>query len=294
MNKKDPESPFESYLHTAYQRTIMHDLGMCVERTGSHTVQITLPIQERFHQYSGVVHGGILLLLAESAASILTCLHLDLNTHCALGMQVTANHIRPARSGVLKAVPRILHQGRSTCLCDVSIFAEEDKLVSTARVTLLLRPQVQQGQYEADCQGTRWSKQVETVHLASTQENRFQRSSSRDDREGYRNNRRSDRFGSDRRGGSRGRSNRFDSRGHEGNRSSSRDDRGGNRDNRRSDRFDSDQRGGSKGRSNRFDSRGYEGNRSSSRDDRGGNRDNRRSDRFDSDRRNRHERGGKR
>ncbi|MEM7402718.1 MAG: hotdog fold thioesterase [Myxococcota bacterium] len=256
LNRQDP---FENYLHTAYQRTIMQDLGMCIERTGRHSLSITLPVQEKFHQYSGVVHGGILLLLAESAASMLACLHLDLTTHCALGMQVSANHIRPARAGVLKAVPSMLHQGRSTCVCEVAIYGEEEKLVSTARVTLLLRPQTQQGQYEADCRGTRWSKQVETIQLAAPEKKLPLYRDHRDDNRGGRG---SDRFGSHaRRDGHRGSDRRrFGSRDDEGRGSSSGYDRGSDRHARGSQRFrgnarrdDRGDRGDFRGR---FDARG--------------------------------------
>ncbi|MEM7495664.1 MAG: hotdog fold thioesterase [Myxococcota bacterium] len=164
---------FEEYLQTAYQQSVMHELGIQVKQTGQGMVELTLPVGERFHQVTGVVHGGIHLLLAESAASILTSLHLDLRTHCALAMQVSANHIRPARGGLLRAVPALLHQGRGTCVCNVDIFDEESKLVSTARVTLLVRPLGEKGQYEADFENARWTRRAEFESARERRPDRF-------------------------------------------------------------------------------------------------------------------------
>lgn len=164
---------FEEYLQTAYQQSVMHELGIQVKQTGEGMVELTLPVDERFHQVTGVVHGGIHLLLAESAASILTSLHLDLRTHCALAMQVSANHIRPARGGLLRAVPALLHQGRGTCVCNVDIFDEESKPVSTARVTLLVRPLGEKGRYEADFENARWTRKAEFESAQEKRPDRF-------------------------------------------------------------------------------------------------------------------------
>ena len=188
-NATDEHEAFEKYLQTAYQRSVMHELGIQVKRTEQGMVELILPVDERFHQVTGVVHGGIHLLLAESAASVLTSLHLDLRTHCALAMQVSASHVRPARGGSLRAVPVLLHQGRGTCVCNVDIFDKENKLVSTARVTLLVRPLGEKGQYEADFENARWTRRAEFVEAQEKRPDRFPARSSSDRFKGPRDDR---------------------------------------------------------------------------------------------------------
>jgi uncharacterized protein (TIGR00369 family) len=105
--------------------------------TGPERVTATMPVTPRHHQPFGVLHGGVSVVLAETAASIGAYLAAP-DGHTAVGMEVNANHVRSVQKGRLAAVATPLHTGRTTHVWDVKIHHEGEKLVCISRCTLAI------------------------------------------------------------------------------------------------------------------------------------------------------------
>ena len=101
-------------------------------------VVATMPIGPNHRQQVGYLHGGVSVVLAESAASFGTALNIDMNKQMAFGLEINANHLRPKRDGRLTAVATIIHRGRTTCVWDIKINDEDDKLVCISRCTVAI------------------------------------------------------------------------------------------------------------------------------------------------------------
>jgi uncharacterized protein (TIGR00369 family) len=106
-------------------------IPMRFEEVSKERVVMTLEVDGRMHQPMGLLHGGVSVVLAESAAST------GANLNCApgmvaLGQEINANHIRSIREGVLRAVAEPMHVGRS------SISAIRDEQSADLRVAMHL------------------------------------------------------------------------------------------------------------------------------------------------------------
>lgn len=120
-------------------QTILEVLGIeFVEETPERVVA-TMPVDSRHHQPFGILHGGASVVLAETVASVGA--HLNAGPgRTAVGMEINANHIRPIRSGLLRALATPAHVGRSSSVWEVRITDEQDRLVCISRCTLAFVP----------------------------------------------------------------------------------------------------------------------------------------------------------
>ncbi|MDO4510725.1 MAG: PaaI family thioesterase [Bacteroidales bacterium] len=94
----------------------------------------TLKVTKAVSQPAGFMNGGTSLAVAENLAGIGSSA-LD-TEHFPMGLNVTANHLHAVPIGqTIKAVAKILHQGKTTHVWNVDIFDEEGTLCFTSRVT---------------------------------------------------------------------------------------------------------------------------------------------------------------
>ena len=123
------------------KNTLMEVLGIkCIE-IGDDYVVSTMPVDHRTHQPMGLLHGGASAALIESIGSVGSTLLLDLSKENPVGLEVNANHVNAVKSGMVKAIGKIVHAGKRTHLWQVDIFdMETDKLVCTGRLTIMIVP----------------------------------------------------------------------------------------------------------------------------------------------------------
>lgn len=119
--------------------TVFAPLGIRVERWDPDAFGVALDIDERHHQHLGVLHGGVSVLLAESAASMAAAMSVDLQRFTVAGVDINATHLKPKRGGTLHATARALFRGRSTQVYAIDIADETGELVCVARCTIAVR-----------------------------------------------------------------------------------------------------------------------------------------------------------
>ncbi|WP_018086130.1 hotdog fold thioesterase [Desulfurispora thermophila] len=127
-----------STLTLNHEKTIHKSLGIEIEKATPDEVVLTMPVDERTHQPFGILHGGASVVLAESAASIGAYLNCDPSRQTAVGLEINANHIRPKRSGTVRARAVPLHKGRSTMVWEIKITDEQEKLICVSRCTMAI------------------------------------------------------------------------------------------------------------------------------------------------------------
>ncbi len=123
------------------RNTLMEVLDMqCVE-VGDDYLIATMPVNEKTHQPMGLLHGGASAALIESIGSMGSSLLLDLEKEVPVGLEINANHVGGMKSGVLKAIGKIVHAGKRTHVWQVDLFDEAtDKLICTGRLTVMVVP----------------------------------------------------------------------------------------------------------------------------------------------------------
>lgn len=119
------------------RRTVFHALGIAIQKLDADETIVSLNVDERHFQHVGLVHGGIYVLLAESAASLAAACTLTDEASSVVALEINANHLQSVTKGKLMAKSHALHQGKRTLVYEVHVVNEHNKLISIARCTLM-------------------------------------------------------------------------------------------------------------------------------------------------------------
>jgi 1,4-dihydroxy-2-naphthoyl-CoA hydrolase len=130
---------FIGIVESRNRRTVFEPLGIRVASYDPDKMQVAMDIDHRHHQHLGMLHGGVSVLLAESAASLAAAMSVDLRRYIVAGVDVNATHLRAKRDGSLLATARPLYRGNTTHVYAVEITDEKDELICAARCTIAVR-----------------------------------------------------------------------------------------------------------------------------------------------------------
>lgn len=101
-------------------------------------VEARMPVDKRTHQPVGLLHGGASAALVETLGSMGSALLVDPNEYNVTGIEVNTNHVKGVREGWVIGKAKIVHRGKTTHLWNVDIFNENNELVATGRLTVLI------------------------------------------------------------------------------------------------------------------------------------------------------------
>lgn len=131
---------FIAYIEAQDPHTIHKTLGIRIEQYDADETVAAIDVDERLFQHAGIVHGGLYVLLAESAASIAAALSVDITQNIIAGMEINANHLRSTTSGTLRARTKPVYKGRSTMVYHIELTDNDGRMVCISRCTLAVRP----------------------------------------------------------------------------------------------------------------------------------------------------------
>ena len=120
------------------KNTILEVLDIQTVEIGDDYIVATMPVDKRTHQPMGLLHGGASAVLIESLGSIGSTLIIDMKTQNIVGLEINANHLRAVKSGIVRGRATIIHCGRKTHVWQVDIRDEDEKLVCTGRLTVMV------------------------------------------------------------------------------------------------------------------------------------------------------------
>ena len=126
----------DSRFSEGMKNTMAEALGMELIEVSSGKVVVTMPVDHRTHQPLGLLHGGASVALAETAASIGGWVLVMKDGKAVVGQEINANHLRSVRSGKVKAVAEVLHQGKTSQVWQIKIYDEAERMVCISRCTL--------------------------------------------------------------------------------------------------------------------------------------------------------------
>jgi uncharacterized protein (TIGR00369 family) len=118
--------------------TLVEHLGISFRVNEEGRLQATMPVDERTRQPLGMLHGGATAALAETLGSVGSALLVFEEGKVAMGLEVTANHLKPVREGVVTATGELVHKGRSTHVWDIRVRDGQDRLVAVCRLTNMI------------------------------------------------------------------------------------------------------------------------------------------------------------
>jgi uncharacterized protein (TIGR00369 family) len=114
-------------------------LGIEVESVGPGTATLAVPVREELMRNDGIIHGGVMASLIDSAFAFAIIPILD-DGERTVTVDLTIHYLRPVSSGVAKATARIVRLGRRVITVSAELFDENEKLAATALSTYLRIP----------------------------------------------------------------------------------------------------------------------------------------------------------
>ena len=120
--------------------TLMETLDIVYVDIGDNFLVATMPVTPKVHQPMGLLHGGASLALAESVGSTASHFLIDRDKYEVRGIEISGNHIKSVKDGLVTAKAKILHKGRSTHLWEIRIVNEKGELVSLCKLTNIVLP----------------------------------------------------------------------------------------------------------------------------------------------------------
>ena len=120
--------------------TMVSHLGIEIVEIGDDFIKSEMPINNRTRQPYGMLHGGASVVLSESVGSMATALTLDdFSKWLILGIEVSASHLKTAKSGKVYGITRPVKLGKTLQIWQTEIFNEADEMVCHSKLTTMIK-----------------------------------------------------------------------------------------------------------------------------------------------------------
>jgi uncharacterized protein (TIGR00369 family) len=111
-------------------------LGLQLGEVGDGEVSIHLDVRDQLKQNQGVVHGGAIASLIDTASAFAVLTQIEI-TERVTTTDLTIHFLRPITSGRMTATARVVRGGRRLFVLSVDVTAETGKLIATAVTTYI-------------------------------------------------------------------------------------------------------------------------------------------------------------
>jgi uncharacterized protein (TIGR00369 family) len=130
---------FASRIRASFARQkAMTLIGATLAAVGPGAVEIALPFRDDLTQQKGYVHGGIIGMIADSAAGYAA--YSLMPAECSLvTVEYKMNILSPATSS-LTARGEVVKAGRTLTVARAEVYAKDGKHVATMQQTLMMLP----------------------------------------------------------------------------------------------------------------------------------------------------------
>lgn len=116
--------------------TLVETLGIEITKLTEDSIIGRMPVDKRTFQPQRILHGGASVALAETLGSIASNLVVDNSKYLCVGLDINANHLRPAKSGFVYGEAKAVHIGKKTHVWSIEIKNDEGKMVCISRLTM--------------------------------------------------------------------------------------------------------------------------------------------------------------
>jgi 1,4-dihydroxy-2-naphthoyl-CoA hydrolase len=125
-------------LNSMSKNTLMETLEIQYTEIGEDFLVATMPVNKKVHQPMGLLHGGASVALAESVGSAASYYFTRGDNTEVRGIEISANHIRSVKEGMVRATARMIHKGKTTHLWEIKIEDQEGNLISVCKFTCIV------------------------------------------------------------------------------------------------------------------------------------------------------------
>ena len=111
-------------------------LGIKLAQIDSGTATLKMPVRKQLTQNHGVVHGGAMASLIDSATAFAIISLLEPQEKVTT-VDLTISYLRPVTKGKLSCVAKVVRSGRRLLVVSAEVFDDAQKLVATALSTYI-------------------------------------------------------------------------------------------------------------------------------------------------------------
>jgi uncharacterized protein (TIGR00369 family) len=120
--------------HRANHSGATKSLGLRLESLQPGHVVFTMKVMPKHKQLHGVVHGGVLAMMADTVAAIAAFTTLPPGTHIAT-VEMKINFLEPVPSGRIKAEAKVLRTGRNFVVTECEIYNQNGSMAAKSLLT---------------------------------------------------------------------------------------------------------------------------------------------------------------
>lgn len=118
--------------------TVAGALGIDLVEISKEGCTLRMEITDAARQPFGLLHGGVNMVLAETAASMHACWGVDLMKNVPVGIEINGSHLRSATEGVVLAKCRVVRRAQTLIVHEIDIVDEKTgRKLNVSRVTNL-------------------------------------------------------------------------------------------------------------------------------------------------------------
>ncbi len=120
------------------KNTLMETFGIEFTKAEGQQLTAQMPVTPAVHQPAGILHGGATAALAESVGSTASHIFIDRENFEIRGIELSINHLKSIKEGMVWATATPIHIGRTTHLWEIIIKDEKKRLVAHAKLTNII------------------------------------------------------------------------------------------------------------------------------------------------------------
>ena len=129
-----------SELNKLCQSTLIEHLGIEFTAVGKGTIEARMPVDNRTIQPMKRLHGGAVMALAETVGSAGSLLLVDASSIAVYGTEISGSHIGTTGDKYVIAKGKIIYQGKSSHVWEITVSDTNNNLISVCRMTNRLVP----------------------------------------------------------------------------------------------------------------------------------------------------------
>lgn len=125
------------FLLNSSPKNMAHFMDITFLEFSRHTLRASMAVDSQTIQPFGMLHGGASVALSETLCSVGAWFNISDPDKIAVGVEINANHLRPAKLGsTVFGIAQPVHMGRTIQVWQCRILNEQDKPVCISRCTL--------------------------------------------------------------------------------------------------------------------------------------------------------------
>ncbi len=118
----------QRFAASAFHRSFF---GMTLERVAEGEVDVALEVEDRHRNLLGIVHGGVIATLADTATGLAYRTVLEPGTQ-HVTTQLSVTYLAAGRGGRILARGKVVKRGRRTGYAEADVVDERDRLLARA------------------------------------------------------------------------------------------------------------------------------------------------------------------